>query len=113
MDYAAEHKFAVEALGIRRARLLEALAEVEAELHCEMRALREAGATQVEIMAASGYRSIDGVRKILDPAVRDGAAAARKSRRRLDDGRAAVGRVILTEDGRESSITGSGWAQGG
>lgn len=91
MDYAAAHKFATEALGHRRARLLAELAAVESKLHHEMRLMREGGATQAEIMAASGYRSIDGVRKILDPAVRDQAAAARK-RRRLDDGR-----VILSE----------------
>lgn len=91
MDYAAAHKFATETLGLQRVKLLADLVVVEAELHREMRALREAGATQAEIMAASGYRSIDGVRKILDPAVRDQAAAARK-RRRLNDGR-----VILSE----------------
>lgn len=81
MDYAAAHKFATEALGHRRARLLAELAAVEGKLHHEMRLMREGGASQVEVMAASGYRSIDGVRKILDPAVKRGAAQARQRKR--------------------------------
>lgn len=71
----------IEDLAASRVYLLAELAMVEEQLHREMRAMREAGATQVEIMAASGYRSIDAVRKILDPAVKQGAAAARKRRR--------------------------------
>lgn len=78
--YEAEHKFAAEALALQRSELMRHLAEVEGELHKHMRAMRDGGATQVEIMAASGYRSIDAVRKILDPQVRAGAAAARKRR---------------------------------
>lgn len=80
-SYVAGHKFAVEALGLRRSELLAELAKVEKDLHHEMRLLREGGASQVEIMAVSGYRSIDAVRKILDPAVKAGAAEARKRRR--------------------------------
>lgn len=79
--YEAEHKFAAEAHGLRRAELLAELEKIEALLHREMRLMRDGGATQVEIMAASGYRSIDAVRKILDPAVKAGAAEARKRRR--------------------------------
>ena len=82
MDYAAAHKFATEALGLRRGELLDQLELVEFELHREMRLMREGGATLQEIIAASGYRSIDGVRKILDPAVKRGAADARTRRRR-------------------------------
>jgi hypothetical protein len=82
LDYAAAHKFAAEALGLTRTELLAQLAEVEAKLHEEMRAMRETGATLQEILAASGYRSIDGVRKILDPAVRAAAAVRRSNGRR-------------------------------
>jgi hypothetical protein len=74
--------FAVEMLGNRRAALLAELAEVEAALHVAMRERRAEGATLQEILAASGYRSIDGVRKILDPAVRDAAAVRRSNGRR-------------------------------
>lgn len=84
--YEAGHKFAVEALGLRRGELLAELAKVEKDLHHEMRLLREDGASQVEVMAASGYRSIDAVRKILDPAVKAGAAQARKRRREQPKG---------------------------
>ena len=82
MDYATAHKFATELLGATRTRLLNDLADTEASLHREMRLMREGGATLQEIIAASGYRSIDGVRKILDPAVKRGAADARTRRRR-------------------------------
>ena len=76
-------------LGRLRTTMLAALAQVEEELHHEMRLMRENGATQVDIMAASQYRSIDAVRKILDPAVRDKAAAARKRGRGERQGVAA------------------------
>lgn len=65
-----------------RAALLAALTVTEAALHVDMRRMREGGATLQEIIAASGYRSIDGVRKILDPAVKRGAADSRTRRRR-------------------------------
>lgn len=81
----------VEQLRARRLRLLDALEVVETELHLEMRAMRAAGATLQEIIAASGYRSIDGVRKILDPAVRRGAADARTKRLR---NRADVAKLV-------------------
>ena len=71
--------FAVETLGNRRAALLAELAEVEAKLHQAMRERRAEEATLQEILAASGYRSIDGVRKILDPAVREAAAVRRST----------------------------------
>lgn len=70
----------MEELRDRRAQLLAELAEVEADLHRWMREMRTDGATLQEIIAASGYRSIDTVRKILDPAVKRKAAAARQRR---------------------------------
>lgn len=72
----------VRRLGEERALLLAKLDLVEKDLHVEMRAMRAEGATLQEIITASGYRSIDGVRKILDPAVKRGAADARTRRRR-------------------------------
>ncbi len=71
----------IEAQSARRDRLLVELKQLERELHEDMRAYRDGGATQVEVMAASGYRSLDAVRKILDPAVKTKAAAARAARR--------------------------------
>ena len=71
----------VQELGARRGELMAELAEGEAMLHVEMRAMRTDGATLQEILAASGYRSIDGIRKILDPGVKRGAANARRRRR--------------------------------
>lgn len=71
----------VEHLGARRVELLAELAEVEGLLHANMRRMRDEGATQVEVMTASQYRSIDAVRKIVDPAVKEAAAAARKAKR--------------------------------
>jgi hypothetical protein len=77
----------MEELRDRRAALLAELADVEAQLHDEMRAMRAAGATLQQILAASGYRSVDGVRKILDPAVREAAAVRRSTVRRVGAGR--------------------------
>lgn len=102
----------MEELRDRRAALLAELAEVEAQLHAAMRERRAEGATLQEILTASGYRSVDGVRKILDPEVKGKAAAARH---RKTAGRAtiAAGRVILTEDAAEASaLVGWGSASG-
>jgi hypothetical protein len=65
-----------------RASLLSQLAAVEENLHLRMRQYREAGATQLEVLKASGYASMDAVRKILDPAVKTAAAQTRAARRR-------------------------------
>jgi hypothetical protein len=73
----------VEVLGARRTRLLAELAAVEDRLHGHMREMRADGATLQEILTASGYRSIDGVRKILDPDVKRAAADGRSRNRRL------------------------------
>ena len=77
----------VKAYGEERTALLARLEMVEALLHNGMREMRADGATQQEILAASGYRSIDGVRKILDPAVREAAAVRRSTVRRVGAGR--------------------------
>lgn len=102
----------MEQLGAKRKRLLAELAAVESELVPLMKAARADGATWMAILSASGYGSIEGVKKIVMPGRRDAANEAARGRRRADDGRATAGRVILTEDAAEASIVGSGWAQG-
>ena len=71
----------VEYFAAERARLLAQLETVESSLHMRMREMREVGATQLEVLTASGYRSMDAVRKILDPEVKAGAARARARKR--------------------------------
>ena len=79
----------VKALGRQRAELLAQAGQVEGYLHEAMRSMREAGATQLEVLTASGYASMDAVRKILDPAVKAAAADTRARRRQtLDPNRA-------------------------
>lgn len=73
-----------------REELLAALAETEKLLHYNMREMRKAGATQVEIMTASGYRSLDAVRKILDVRAKELAAQARRDQRERARRAAAV-----------------------
>ena len=71
----------IEKQAAHRAEVLAELEALERALHGNMRTYRDGGATQVEVMAASGYRSLDAVRKILDPAVKTKAAAARSRKR--------------------------------
>jgi hypothetical protein len=68
-------------IGVERLRLLAALEVVEAGLHAEMRAMREAGATWYEICVASGYTSVNGVKKIVLPGVRSAYNEADRKRR--------------------------------
>lgn len=101
-------EFDIKQLGQLRMAMLEATADVEAQLHAAMRERRADGATLQEIIAASGYRSIDAVRKILDPAVKGKAALARR-RKNAGRARAAANRVVLTEDAAEASAL-AGWS---
>lgn len=73
-DFAVDETYR---LGCRRSDLLDELAIVEVELHARMREMRACGATLQEIIDASGYRSINGVRRILDPEVKARMAAGR------------------------------------
>lgn len=61
----------VEELGAHRRYLLAELAKVEEQLRPAMRRMRESGATWQEIIAASSYTSIEGVKKAIDPLRRE------------------------------------------
>lgn len=71
----------VRDLGERRSRLLAELAEVEEKLRPAMSKMRSVGYTWQEIIAASGYASIEGVKKAIDPQRRERSNANARARR--------------------------------
>lgn len=105
MSAQADTEKLVGELGTRRVELLAELADVEERLATAMREMRTAGATQAQVMVMSGYRSIDGVRKILDPAVRAAATDTRKRRKAT----AKPATRVIAIDATEAAIRASGF----
>ena len=86
--------------------LLAELARVEALLQPAMKMMREAGATWQEIIASSGYTSIEGVKKAIDPQRRERSNENARTKRRV----AAVNHVVLTDDATEASVAAGGYS---
>lgn len=61
----------LDTLGTRHRQLQDELAEVRDRLAEEIRTERLHGATLVQLMNRSGYSSIETIRQILDPNIRD------------------------------------------
>lgn len=60
----------LDALGQRHRQLQDELAEVREALADEIRDERATGATLVQLMNRSGYSSIETIRQILNPSIR-------------------------------------------
>ena len=61
----------LDTLGKRHRQLQDELAEVRDALAGEIRTEREHGATLVQLMNRSGYSSIETIRQILNPQIRE------------------------------------------
>jgi hypothetical protein len=72
----------LDTLGKRHRKLLADLDECRTQLAVAMRTERGNGATLVDIMQRSGYTSLETVRHILDPTIRE---RNNKARRRPKD----------------------------
>lgn len=66
-------------LGARHRELQDELDDVREALAGEIRAERGDGATLVELMNRSGYKSIETIRQILDPKIREKVNHDRRS----------------------------------
>lgn len=69
----------LDSLGHRHRQLQDELAEVRDALVDEIRTEREHGATLVQLMNRSGYSSIETIRQILNPQIREKVNQDRRS----------------------------------
>jgi hypothetical protein len=73
----------LDTLGRRHRKLLAELDALQERLADAIRAERAAGATYADLMARSGYRSVEAIRLIVKPGARE---SANRRRRRGGDG---------------------------